>query len=239
MKKILLILIINLVMFPVFSQTVFYNAHKVKYQGYDILYTLPPVGVSASDNFNSYADDDTLTINENWVMERGATDVLVIDNPTGTAGTLHSPTVAWGVAYWDDDFSADQYSQFTYNEEGASYYSGVVVRCSGTDPATDYEYYSWIGRTTQTRFQRSSGGTVISLLVETDAEDIWDEGDVLRLEVIGDTLYFYRNGELETNFANSGKFVDPLPAVKIDDGKPGIITNNYSNAIDDWSGGDL
>lgn len=186
---------------------------------------------SASDNFNSYANNYILTNSSNWGAEDGLPSPHVISNPTGSDGSARTNTSGTNCSYYIGNFSDDQYSQATAVSIGGSFYTGVAVRCSQGDST----YYAWMARSTQSRLFRVRNGSVFYALYG----DGWSDDDVVRIEIEADTLKFYRNGSLDTSMDSDGIWVDDS-AFKISTGNPGIAgTGANIEAVDNWSGGDL
>lgn len=128
--------------------------------------------------------------------------------------------------YSGASFSADQFVQATVKSinSGTDDFSGILVRAD----ASDYVMVQVNKFGGNYRMYWYNGGTY-TLLGDYSATPAVN--DVLRLEAVGTTFYFYLNGVLRITGSDAG-----VPST----GSPGIIlsgSNADQSSLDDWSAG--
>lgn len=180
----------------------------------------------SSDNFDSYANNDILGDQANWNAENSS---IIIVKPASDGEAAPNQAGVESSAYYVGTFDADQYSQGTFvGVEAGGYSVGVSVRNS-TSGAHDY-YGFYTSATSSYLFKVDNGA--FTTLAQGNA---WTAGDVVKLEVVDDTLKCYRNGSLDASISGDGVLVDASYST----GSPGIcgFGNSTTTRIDDWSGG--
>jgi hypothetical protein len=175
----------------------------------------------ASDDFNR-ADGG---LGGNWTNYSGGG----FGTPTITSNAVNSGADNFDApAYWSGagTFTDDQYSQATItfgDTGGGSSYAGLILRAGATswiqvqrNPATGW---------TEAYDVTSTGGSYAFLGSEN--APIAD-GSVVRAEVIGDQVYVYDDGVLILQKTTT-----------LTTGKPGILPNDDTDIIDNWSAGNI
>lgn len=180
--------------------------------------------IIAADNFNRANG----TTGANWT-------------PIGTQRNIDSN--AWSdigiggadaIEYYNAaTFPEDQYAQITMKSYSSTHLDecgpGLSLRVSGTSMANVSGYWAvWDDTATNNiTIARWTSGSYAQLVQFSSAVAV---NDVLRFEVEGAVLRFYKNGTLV------GSHTDPSP---ISGGKPGTATSNggKQGTMDDWEGG--
>lgn len=189
-------------------------------------------GISISDDFESY-NTGALDGQGNWVALDAYDYVSVVDSSGdnrvtggGTYGARRTEIIP-----------NDQYAQLTIDYAGPSGI-GVGVRCSGQG-ATWYGFYYFAG--SDDGYVGYLDGGILQNIAGTGAARAYN-GDVLRLEIEGNTLRCYRNGSLDTTLGGTGiydvsSYISLIPALA--SGSVGIVGIYADMQGDDFVGGSL
>lgn len=189
---------------------------------------------AASDNFDSYPDGVYLDSLPEWINIRSgvAPDALRI---TKTAGDGEVRFIGNGSAAYfytrRGAFNNDQFVQFTLTAFNVNLPAAIV---RGSE-ATNVTCYMWRSEYSSAYLIRRVNGTETNLITNGS---VWSAGDVIRFEVKGSTLYFYRNGVLDTSM-NGGSYTDTSPIASGSPGIAGYDSHDSYTQIDDWSGGNF
>jgi hypothetical protein len=174
----------------------------------------------ASDDFNRAND----SIGGNYSMIDGG------NMPTVDANTCRKPT-GESLAIWSADaFADDQWAQVTLTQMRASWSSGggegVVLRGSVG------KWYVVMGATGGTQVIGMDGAGAQNFYDSSDVT--WSQGDVLRGEIVGNTISVLRNGTLMLTVDVSAKVIASGSAGL------GFFSSNFGvNLLDDWSAGNI
>jgi len=175
----------------------------------------PPTGTTVTDDFNRA---DSGTLGANWIVASSGQMSIVSNRARG--GTAC-------VAFWNANFSNDQYCEGDFTMDGTEV--GPMVRVGVDGWASGYlvDWHAGSGGTFQW-FKRIPGTTFTSLGVI--ATGVGTSGTKrLRLEVSGSTLSFYDNGIL------LGTTTDTTHT----SGSPGIWADGGASFIDNFLAGYL
>lgn len=183
----------------------------------------------ASDNFDSYADASSLADAANWDLADGISTCIKINKPASD-GEVYPSSSDDSCVYYTGSFSADQFSQATVTSTTGSVWIGPAVRCSTTSNGT---YYAWCGDDNDSYLVKRYADA----LTYPIAGDGFAVNDVIKLQIEGSTLKFYKNGSLDTSMSVDGMYDDS----DITSGNPGFGSYGISTSarLDDWEGGDL
>ena len=164
------------------------------------------------DDFIGVDTTDLHTYNANWVENSGTFEIR---NTTGSYGVQGATFVGSNaLASWQGAvLSNDQWAQVTIFSLSTGQSVGPAVRCAASGN-TGY-FYRGSGASARVLY-RINGGT-FSLLA-TGTTHVNAVGDVLRLVVIGSTLYCYVNGVLDT----FGAITDATPLTSGHAGVQGV-----------------
>ena len=174
------------------------------------------MGLPATDAFTGTNGTALQTYSANWTINAGAFDIQS-NNVHPNAASVH------GMAHWNaDTFLDNQYAQMTVTAVGT--YIGVAVRCA-VSAQTGYAFRAEAATIYIQEWTAGSGATLTSVAYSTQVND------VLRLEVVGQTLTAKVNGVVKLSVDDA----------TITSGLPGII--GFDNAAgtrgDDWEAGNL
>ena len=130
-------------------------------------------------------------------------------------------------AYWSpsvNTFSNNQFAQATYVTAASFGHGGVVVRHDASGHSNFYLFYA---NGSNYSLYRCDGGVYSDIADATNGG--YANGDVLRLEATGSTLVCKVNGvtwitHTDTTYSS---------------GQPGILPQNSSELMDDWSAGPI
>lgn len=180
----------------------------------------------STDNFDSYANGSFLSAAANWVSELN--DMIIqASESDGGFSPYDSAEIS---VYCIGTFNDNQYSQFVFEYVQTGMYIGVSVRNSG---AGAQSYYGWYTGKTKSYLFKVINGTYIQF----DEGTVWTNLDTVKLEIIGNELRCYRNGELDISIMGTGKYTDN----SLTSGNPGVcgFGNSASTTGDLWSGGNV
>jgi hypothetical protein len=162
------------------------------------------------------------TLGPNWTLQ----SPLQLST---TGGTAVSPVdTTFQCSFWNaHTLTANQFSEAAIiGTISSTRRNRVTVRAGGTTQAT-FDYYGVVAAT-------SSSALIVRVIdgVQTTLQTInfmtWASGDLLRLEVVGDTLRAYKNGaQIGTDQAAGGS---------LSSGAPGICGSNLA-AMDTFTAG--
>lgn len=169
----------------------------------------------------------------NWTQWRPGTGVCAI-----ASGHLHTTTVgaSLGCYYSAVSFDNDQYAQITIpTMPAASHEVGVFVQAQGSDATRDGYRLNVEGNANPRNYSlmRWDNGSITSTL--KSGTQTFNNGDMLRLEIVGTTLRMYRCTPTCTQFGTDATDGTPLTG-----GYPGVsfFNNSSDSAIaDDFEGG--
>ena len=181
----------------------------------------------ATDTFTlGGAVDQALTVySANWTANNGA---LLVS--AGTDDVSSNTTSTETAAHWNaDTFADDQYAQGTITAAGASSLIGVAVRCA----ASANTYYGFYGYNGASYLFSVKAGVWAQLGSDGGAFEV---GDVIRLEVSGNTLTPKINGSTTGTPGQQTDSSSPIAS-----GYAGLCGYDLSvnNRIDNWQGGNL
>ncbi len=139
-------------------------------------------------------------------------------------------------AFWSaNSFNQDQYSQYMITRMAPTSWSGAIVRADGI---RDRFYLALLLGSNDYRIYRRWEGDYV--LLASGTAEMWQVGDVLRLEVTGSanpvTVTLFRNGNAVLSWTSSSD-----AEVKTG-GSPGIGIYSASGdglTLDNWEGGEL
>lgn len=190
----------------------------------------------ASDDFNR-ADGD---VGANWTALTAAGSAT--NKPDVSSNKLKPQASGEDeVCYYSaSNFDMDQFSQATFSTVTTASYTGLAIRCTKGDTATEDDYLSYEKNATNTSQIVNHYDNGIYRTLGSYAGG-FSNGDVLRVEAEGCQIRCYQNGVLRItvndvdvptyrNFDQSGLL---YPGVKFAES---ATTNER---IDDWSGGNL
>lgn len=170
----------------------------------------------ATDDFNRTDNSSTgMNLGANWTASVPNSDLGIISNTAyQTADTGDNAAF-----YSASTFTNDQYSKVTLTDATGA--SGVGVRMSATDyvfgqfSSPNYKIY-WYNAGAYTQIATGAGSVA--------------NGDVLEIVAVNQTFLLYKNSTLVISGINNS-----APST----GKPGIVIENPSSRLDDWSGGEV
>ena len=199
-----------------------------------LFFLLFPIIIAAQStaNFDTYANN--LAGQGNWLAADGPTDAMRVYNPTGSSGSVYSNSTGNNCTYYSGTFANDQYAEATYTAETTGdKWVGVAVRIN---PASGGSYYGWVSDGTCSYFVEMNNGTPVPNQYPPYpiSGTSWTVNDVVRLEVEGTTIRFYRNGSLDVSMDGDGILTDAT----LTSGNPGVAGygTSTSTRLDDWSG---
>lgn len=183
------------------------------------------------DDFESYASGTNLHATASWSQE---INTLKINDNSGDNRVNPATSSVENIAFYDETFDGNHYSQMVVDAIAQYAWIGVAVRCQ--NGGGDAYIYSSDG--TDCRLSRVIDG------VRTDLDDTgtpFSVTDIIRLEVNGYELSCYINDALDTAIDSDGIYDDSASEDKLDGGNPGLegCGNSVSSDIDDWEGGNL
>lgn len=176
-----------------------------------------------SDSFTG-PDGQALTVhNAGYVNVVGLAE-LFSNAAVGTI-LIDRTVTAWA----GDVFQADQYAQGLLAGPGGAGRAGVAVRCGGAGSNTFYAFYNYIAGPF-TRLIKVVAGVGVGLAAPGP---VAAPGDVLRLEVSGNTLTPYVNGVVSP--------IGPIVDVDIVAGTGGVyfFDDDPDDRLEDFITGDL
>jgi hypothetical protein len=177
---------------------------------------------TASDNFNRADSHD---VGANWTQQLADSGSGCNLAVVGNQAAIDVAAKAAAAFYNAISFANDQWASCRIFSQGGSFLGGPMVRSSGALSTSFTNYEAYISSITNLRFSKHINGTPTTLLNITGS---FADGDVIRLEVSGQTLRAYQNGVL------LGTFVD----ASIASGSPGIILH-AGGPVDDFQAGEL
>jgi len=169
-------------------------------------------GNVATDNFNSYSNGD-LAGNGSWVNSTGAFRVSdLAGNQVINSNTSSTET---SVSHQDKTYSPDQFSEVSVAVVGI--YSGPAIRTGSN------HHYCWYVGNSSDYLMAIVGG------VEVDhwnvvPRQIFNVGDVMRMEIRSNVITLYRNGNLLNTYTDTNNYVTS--------GYPGV--GGYSASGSGW-----
>ncbi|HUL16951.1 MAG TPA: hypothetical protein VLV88_13215 [Terriglobales bacterium] len=174
------------------------------------------IAQSVFDNFNRANG----AIGLNWTVQNGGLNVSS-NAIVGTGSTSNWAFFSAAVAA----FTSDQFAEISLPASiPAGGGAGPAVRASGTGSSADN--YNCHPNNTTLYLEKILNGasTILSSIGNTTAA-----GDVIRLEVSGNTINCYYNGVLKLTATDNS----------LTTGSPGLETYNTSATLDNWTGGNL
>lgn len=182
----------------------------------DIRYNIYISKIVATDNFNR--SDGGLGSNWSDTADEGGYPII-------NTNAVESVDDGDSASFWNaDSFANNQYSQIKIVNASTSSYCGALVRASATNFVMGQEGVDGTG----VDIYWYNGGSYE--LIASDPTHDPSDGDILRLEAIGQTYYLYVNGVLKCSGTNMS-----TPA----SGSAGFVVSTATGVIDDWEGGDI
>jgi len=183
-----------------------------------------------SDDFNR-ADTTGPDLGANWtpisVGGFGAAGFQISSNVVVPATSLSSDRMTY---YSGIVFGPDHFSECAVTVTGTSGGSGLGPTVRSIADGSCYRVVVNKAVSNNVQLGRFVAGSFTTLDTVTSA---WVDGDVLRLEVVGNRLRYFRNGT-----QLSIDEIDPTPLAG---GAPGISYSSTvtSGSVDNWNGGDF
>ncbi|MCB9135150.1 MAG: hypothetical protein H6636_06975 [Anaerolineales bacterium] len=176
------------------------------------------MSLPATDAFTGSDGTELTTYSGNWTLNSG--NFVINTNALAPYASVTEDGAHWNA----DTFADDQYAQIVLAAETSSHASGVAVRCH----ASAATYYGWYDDTTSCYMFKMMGGTWTQLGAALGSETV---GNTIKLEVVGTTLTYYRNGSSRATRTDSA----------ISAGYAGVSGYGSSNSsrVDDWEGGNV
>jgi hypothetical protein len=171
---------------------------------------------------------DNADLGANWTPFTGRALKIASNTATPTAVLTTANEFYTGTAPTNNQFSRISIATFTAPAE-----IGVLVR-SGTDPATWTNYQGYAsnrGGGTTTAIDKIVAGTPTGLASENATT--WVAGDILKLTVLGQNLFIYRNGVLLLSAFDAALSSGTLGLYAYSE------TATTDSALDNFVGGDL
>jgi len=186
-----------------------------------------PPGPQYQDDFDDYAASSTLAGQGYWEQEYGT---MTIYKPASDGEVYANNSSAMSGVYYDASISTQHYSQLKASAVSSPYLIGPGVRLQGGTG----DGYSWYSGSTASYLIRWNTGSN-SVLATGNA---WSTDDVIKLACNGDTIFCYKNGELDTSMDLDGYYIDNSGS-KHTGGYAGLIGYDAgsSSRVDDWSAG--
>ena len=192
-----------------------------------------PFNIFVTDDFTAL-NADQLSGQGNWEACVGRFDVLDV---SGDKRVIHFYDLTYPVSCNKNSSfdTANQYAQVKIDLTGdLGDLIGVAVRITGTSQATSYFFATYgcpTGGGTSKVVGYMHAGTWVDLA--TTSASGYTNGDVIKLEITGNSLRVYINGSLDTSLGGTGVF-DVTSIIgtysQLASGKAGIAANN-SNTI--------
>jgi hypothetical protein len=178
------------------------------------------MSIPATDAFTAADNTVLTTYSANWTMNNST--MAITSNAVRGNGVSTDEMAHWNA----DIFATDQYSQSVLAGTPNGDNKGPCVRCASS-AFTGYAFYAF---DTVLQLYKISAGSFV-LIASTSVSP--SAGDLLRLEVIGNTLRCYRNGSLISALNGTDS--------TITSGFAGIATYSSSTGfrLDDFQGGHL
>jgi hypothetical protein len=193
-----------------------------------------------SDNFEGYNVGD-LTGQGLWLSASPDGNPPQIINVSGNNLVAAGEAVVEGCAYLNLPFSPNQWAEITIPQMDGLNQIGIALRCSGNGVHNDCNYIAYYIDELYRNIGYVKAGEGLTEIGKQTGAGSGSAGDVLRLEIIGNTARCYRNGVLDT--AMSGGGVYDISALGINSGSIGIATwyngGTTPTAGDNWSGGNI
>jgi hypothetical protein len=176
------------------------------------------LALPASDNFNR------ASLGSNWTTITGSNDIGISSN--AAVGTVNGQTSS---AYWNaDTFAADQYCEVTLSLFPNITWMGPMVRMS-TSANNGYSAQAERSGSTTLKLYRTDAGSTTQIGSTYTGSVV--QGDVIRIEVEGDTITLKQNGTTRVTATDSTYTT----------GQAGlwIFTNSTARTLDDWTAGNI
>jgi len=165
----------------------------------------PPTDTIWTDDFESYSVGNDLGSQSNWTQQvgSGAIDIGLFGSDQ-TADPNASSNVECGV-YWSANGPFNDMRVELYSHRPANFNElGPAVRMSSTDESC----YVWWGNAAAGRNNsqliRYNAGTPTVL----STGNAWVAGQTYEIKAVGDSIFCYRNGVLDTSIDGDGIYVD-------------------------------
>lgn len=200
-----------------------------------IMRTIPAAGGGgptevASDDFSTQSAFTDLDDDTDWEAEQGA--IIVIGSAQVTSGASGDCLYRWVGA---GSFTSDQYATCTISDVGTSFTDSMGCAVRVQDAATGYGVkYDETDQLLTLIYINAGSSTDITSVAKNYAN-----GVQLRLRASGAGASTRLNVWEDTGSGWVQVFTDENPAVDIDNGSPGLLTNGAGSnaAITDWTGG--
>jgi hypothetical protein len=187
-----------------------------------------------TDDFQAYTEGP-LNGQGNWVNNCPSSNGIAVKD-TGGDKRFCANVAAEVCARRTETVGNDQFAEFTVDSN--INVSGAAVRCSYTSSV--YYYFGYYGDSGQKAVFYSVGGSFSTIQYVGGG---WTNGDVVRLEIVGNTLKCYRNGVLDptlTGVYDVSSIIATYSALA--SGSVGVSGADHADTAgrgDDWRGGAL
>lgn len=174
------------------------------------------------DDFETRNDGTNLHGQSPWLQE---INILKTNDNAGDMRVNPATSNVENIAYYNETFDGDHYSQMVVDEITQYAWIGAAVRCQNGGG----DGYIYTSDGTNCRLSRVING------VRTDLDATgtpFSITDIVKLKVIGYNLYCYINGALDTAIDGDGIYDDGGSGSKLDGGFPGLEGRGNSTASD-------